>query len=58
MQTTKDLRIQQLEIEHFEIYARQHGTCVKKSQKGAEVKKKILRNTQDTDDRQEVFPSS
>ena len=58
MQTTQDLRIQQLETKCFEIYAQlwQHDTCVKKSQKSAEKKKKI--HTQDTDDRQEFFPNS
>ena len=52
---TQDLRIQQLEIKHFKIYARQHRTCVSFSQKSAEISKN---NTQDTDDRQELFPSS
>ena len=34
MRTTQDLRIQQLEIKQNQIYARQHGTCVKKYHAG------------------------
>ena len=55
MQTAQDLRIQQLEIKYLEIYARQHGPCVHFSQNSAEIKKN---NAQDTDHRQDFFPSS
>ena len=53
MQTTQDLRVQQLEIKYFEIDA-QHGTCVNFSQKSAGISKS---HTLDTDDRQEFFPT-
>ena len=42
-------------LKYFEIYARQHGTCVNFSQKSAHISKN---NTQDTVDRQDVCPSS
>ena len=38
-------------LKRFEIYARQHGTCVNVSQKSAEVKNKKTRRTLTTDRR-------
>ena len=52
---TQDLRIQQLENNYLETYAREHVRCVKFSQKSAEF---LKNNMQGTDDRQDIFPSS
>ena len=38
MQTTQAIRIQQLDLQYFEIHA-QHGTCITFLQKSAEIEK-------------------